>query len=193
LVAPSKEEEEAFLLELLSKLAGSEDALFDDVLRLTQLLLLLELAARLLDRELKPLVDVAFVAPSSESERSSWRADASPKVAEERRKGRSLPPEKTSSAAHMSAASSPASAGPPDESTQNSKSSVPGEASFSTISFPAADRRVGAAPVGLGTDGFSRPWFEGGTEQAIAVSCLRTREAEERRGEEALRVLLLLH
>jgi hypothetical protein len=190
LVAPSKEEEEAFLLELLSKLAGSEDALFDDVLRLTQLLLLLELAARLLDRELKPLVDVA---PSSESERSSWRADASPKVAEERRKGRSLPPEKTSSAAHMSAASSPASAGPPDESTQNSKSSVPGEASFSTISFPAADRRVGAAPVGLGTDGFSRPWFEGGTEQAIAVSCLRTREAEERRGEEALRVLLLLH
>jgi hypothetical protein len=121
----------------LATLAGSEDALLDDVLRLTQLLLLLlELALRLTERELKPLVDAAAVAaPSRESERSSRGAEgASAEVAEERRKGRSLPPEKTSSAAHMSAASSPASASPPEERMQNSKSSGADD----TGSFPAS-------------------------------------------------------
>jgi cytoskeletal protein RodZ len=152
----------ALLLNRLRRLAGSEDALLlEDVLRLTQLLLL-ELAPRLLERELKPpLVDAAVeVAPSSESvsERSSRSADA-----EQRLRGRSLPPEKTSSATHTSAASSPASASPPDDSTQNSKSSAAGEASvISVMSCPAADR---AAPV-VGV--------ERGTGQAIAGSCYRS-------------------
>jgi hypothetical protein len=149
----------------------------DDVLRLTQLLLLLELALRLTELELKPLVDAVVAEPSSESERSN----ASPEVAEERRKGRSLPPEKTSSATHMSAASSPASASPPDESMQNSKSSGAADDAGSFPNDPASvcertssappDRPVGAVLSWLAMDGFLLFWLEGGREQEMGCSC----------------------
>ena len=147
----------------------------DDVLRLPLLLLLLELPLRLTERELKPLVDAVVEEPFSESERSN----ASAEVAEEKRKGRSLPPEKTSSAAHMSAASSPASASPPDESMQNSKSSsgaADGTGSFSasvrerTLSAPP-DRPVGAVLSWLAMDGLLLLWLAGGSEQGMGWSC----------------------
>ena len=147
--------------------AGSEDALLDDVLRLTLLLLLLlELTLRLTDRELKPLVDAVVEEPFSESERSN----ASAEVAEEKRKGRSLPSENTSSATHISAASSPASASPPDESMQNSKSSsgaADGTGSFSAsvcerTSSASPDRPVGAVLSWLAMDGFVLFWLAGG-------------------------------
>jgi hypothetical protein len=162
--------EEALLDEWLWAM-DSEDALLDDALRLT-LLLLLELALRLSERELKSLVDATVVAPSSESDRSSRREDTSAAVADERRSGSSLPPEKTSPATHMSAASTPSGTRPPDDGIQNSKSSgaSESEAELSASACPPPRRHWGTVSL-LVMDGFLFFWSERGRQKEMARFC----------------------
>lgn len=165
--------DEAALDGWLLRPAVSEDALFCEVLRLTQLLLLLlELALRLSERELKPLADDAVVAPSSESERSSRSAAASTGFADESRSGRSFPSENTSSATHMPSSSAPARARPPDGSTKNSNSSGATETEVElSVAAPAPGRHCGAVSW-LAIDGFLAcfvfVWRKGGSKEVAA-------------------------
>jgi hypothetical protein len=149
----------------------SEDALFSEALLLT-LLLLLELALRLSERELKSLVDATVVAPSSESERNSRRSAASAAVAEEKRSGSSLPPEKTSPATHMSAVSAPSVRNSLDDGIQNSKSSGASDPEAELLAFACTSPRRHSGAISFpAMDGFLSFWFETGRKKEMARFC----------------------
>jgi hypothetical protein len=137
----------------------------DDWLRLTHPLLLpLELALRLPDRDTRPTVDAA------DSDRGSVATLApSPAAAEEGRSGSSLPWQKSSSATHMSVcAPLPAGRRPPEDRMQNSKSSAMSEVGPSAS---ARDSAAASAMVGF----FSWPkenWGEEMVRLSLCCGCL---------------------